>query len=77
MWRKRSAKQIESGSNAIVDVMIESNLRSGRQDLKRSYKPIYRQSITDACLSIEETLSVFHKLDEAVTRGRFGRKKKL
>ena len=69
------AKQIESGSNAIVDVMIESNFRSGRQYLKRSYNPIYGQSITDACLSIEETLPIFHKLDEAVTRGRFGRKK--
>jgi 3-deoxy-7-phosphoheptulonate synthase len=69
------AQQIESGSKAIVGVMIESNLLGGRQDLKRGRKRRYGQSITDACLSFDDTVPVLERLAQGVARGRFGRKR--
>jgi len=49
-------KQIRDGNKSIVGLMIESNLKSGNQDyLKKSDDLEYGVSITDACLSFEET----------------------
>ncbi len=62
--------QVESGEAAIVGVMIESNLASGRQDLGRSETLAYGQSITDACLGWDETVPLFARLAEAVERRR-------
>ena len=46
-------------------VMIESHLVEGRQDLVDGKAEVYGQSITDACLSIEDTEEVLRKLVEA------------
>ena len=71
------AQQIETGSRAIIGVMIESNLVGGRQDLKRGRKPGYGQSITDACLSLDDTVPVLERLANAVKIGRFSRRRKI
>jgi len=63
------SEQISSGERAIFGVMLESNLIGGRQDLEASHLT-YGQSITDACLSWEETLPLFHRLASAVDRRR-------
>lgn len=67
------AKQLESGdtSSMILGVMIESNLVEGRQDIPASGPGglIFGQSVTDACLSWEQTVPVLNRLREGV-RGR-------
>jgi 3-deoxy-7-phosphoheptulonate synthase len=36
-------------------VMLESHLVEGRQDYTPGRNPVYGQSITDACISLEQT----------------------
>lgn len=57
--------QRKHGRRAIKGVMLESYLKSGRQD----YFPDsveYGVSITDACLSLDDTLPLIEKLADAV-----------
>ncbi|CAL1713292.1 unnamed protein product [Somion occarium] len=67
------ARQLESGdtSDMIMGVMIESNIVEGRQDIPTSGPAglIYGQSVTDACISWEQTVPVLDRLREGV-RGR-------
>src|SRR5499427_2143765 len=44
------AEQIAQGDNRIMGVMVESNLKAGRQDLIPGRELIYGQSITDPCI---------------------------
>ena len=60
------AQQRESGDRTIRGVMIESHLCGGRQDLVDPRALSYGQSITDACLSWEETLPVLRRLASSV-----------
>lgn len=66
------AEQISAGQNAIVGVMIESNLVEGRQDWRCDAKGscVYGQSITDACISLERTKDVLAVLSDAVRSRR-------
>jgi 3-deoxy-7-phosphoheptulonate synthase len=54
-----------------MGVMIESNIAEGRQDIPPSGKSMlkYGQSVTDACISWEQTVPVLERLREGV-RGR-------
>lgn len=70
------AAQVAAGSRAIAGVMLESNLVGGRQDLKRGHALIRGQSITDACLSWEDTLPVLRILARAVRARRKHRSRK-
>ena len=67
------ARQLESGetSSLIMGVMIESNLVEGRQDIPASGPAglKYGRSVTDACISWEQTVSVLERLRAGV-RGR-------
>ena len=49
------AGQIASGSRQIFGAMIESHLVEGRQDYVPGQTAVYGQSITDACISLEQT----------------------
>ena len=66
------AKQIADGSHAICGVMLESNLQEGRQDAKTRplNELVYGQSITDACIGIEDTEQVLRLLSDAVNQRR-------
>jgi len=64
------AGQIAHGDDRIFGVMIESHLKSGRQDLLPGKELVYGQSITDACIGWEETLPLLEKLAEAVRARR-------
>jgi len=64
------ARQVAGGSRAICGVMLESHLVAGRQLHEPGVEPVYGQSITDACLGIEDTLPVLDELAEAVQRRR-------
>ncbi|PAV17017.1 3-deoxy-7-phosphoheptulonate synthase [Pyrrhoderma noxium] len=64
------ASQLEYGDTAdkIMGVMIESNLVEGRQDIPPSGPNglKYGQSVTDACISWEQTEKVLDRLCEGV-----------
>ena len=47
--------QVASGSHRIFGAMLESQLVEGRQDYVPGQPSVYGQSITDACLSFEQT----------------------
>ncbi len=49
------AGQLASGNNSIRGVMLESNLKAGKQKPDKRENLIYGQSITDACLSLSCT----------------------
>ena len=63
------AAQVAAGEHAISAVMIESNLLGGAQEFSAS-PLVYGRSITDACLSWEDTLPVLANLAAAVRARR-------
>jgi len=64
------AGQITRGDDRIMGVMIESNLKAGRQDLVPGKELVYGQSITDACIGWEESVPLLDILAEAVRSRR-------
>ena len=58
-------EQIASGSRHIFGAMIESHLVEGRQDYVPGRPSVYGQSITDACLSLEQTEPILEQLARA------------
>lgn len=58
-------EQVAAGSWQIFGVMLESHLVEGRQDYTPGRTPVYGQSITDACLSLEQTEPVLEALARA------------
>src|SRR5262245_8295751 len=55
-------EQIRDGSDRIFGVMLESHLVEGRQDYVPGRPAVYGQSITDACISLEQTEDVLEQL---------------
>ncbi|MEE9342918.1 MAG: 3-deoxy-7-phosphoheptulonate synthase AroG [Gammaproteobacteria bacterium] len=60
------AEQMASGVAGIIGVMIESHLKEGRQDCIAGTELAYGQSITDACLSWDDTVPLLEQLASAV-----------
>lgn len=58
-------EQLRAGSRHIFGAMIESHLMEGRQDLVAGKPLAYGQSITDACLSFEQTAPLLEQLARA------------
>ena len=50
--------EIKDNRTSIIGVMIESNINEGRQVLEKGKELLYGVSITDSCLSIEETVII-------------------
>lgn len=63
-------EQIDSGSNSIFGVMIESNLVEGSQELIDGRELVYGQSITDGCLGWDDTEELLEQLATAVDKKR-------
>lgn len=66
------AQQMANGSELIMGVMIESHIKAGRQDWAGE-ATTYGQSITDACVSWEQTLEILDVLAEGVRARRASR----
>ncbi len=64
------AEQVSRGSKIIGGVMIESHLVEGRQDWKGRDASTYGCSITDACISFEQTIPILQQLAESVHQRR-------
>ncbi len=62
--------QIAQGEWRIFGVIVESNLREGRQDLQPGTPLTYGQSITDACVGWEDSLAVLEMLAERIRQRR-------
>jgi len=59
------AEQVAAGSWQIFGAMLESHIVEGRQDYVPGRTPVYGQSITDACLSLEQTEPILEKFARA------------
>lgn len=69
------AQQIIAGDQRIIGAMIESHLQAGRQDVVAGKPLEYGKSITDACISWEQSVPVLQELAAAVRARRAARKK--
>ncbi|MCS3429623.1 3-deoxy-7-phosphoheptulonate synthase [Klebsiella sp. BIGb0407] len=58
--------QIVNGSKAIAGIMAESFLEEGSQPMVAGQALVYGQSITDACLHWDDTVTLLNKLATAV-----------
>ena len=65
---KNLAMQISNGNHALRGLMLESHLVEGNQSISDNLT--YGQSITDACMSWDDTLSCLYKVSEAVQERR-------
>ncbi len=64
-------RQIANGCKVITSVMIESNIIEGNQKLAGSLADLTRgQSVTDACIGWDDTVSTLDALAEAVRQRR-------
>src|SRR6478752_1561631 len=59
------SEQVASGSWQVFGAMLESHLVEGRQDYVPGQPAVYGQSITDACLSLDQTEPLFEQLAAA------------
>lgn len=64
------ALQLTAGEHRIMGVMLESHLIEGRQDHAPGCDLVYGQSITDACLGWQDTVTVLENLAIAVAARR-------
>lgn len=64
------AEQIAGGDHRIMGVMIESHLKAGSQKVVEGQPLVYGQSITDACLSWDDTVPLLRELAQAVQQRR-------
>ena len=64
------ATQVSRGSRQIFGVMLESHLLEGRQNVVEGQPLTYGQSITDPCISWDDTHTVLHDLSAAVVTRR-------
>ena len=65
--------QVSSGSSQVFGAMLESHLLEGRQEYVPGQPAVYGRSITDACISLEQTeplLEAFARAQQA--RGKVG-----
>ena len=59
-------QQLRQGQRALRGVMLESHLHGGAQQLKPDQPLTYGQSITDACLSLADTVPLLEALADAM-----------
>jgi len=64
------SQQISTGNKNIVGVMVESHLVAGRQDILPGAPLTYGQSITDACISWDDSLPILRELASAIKTRR-------
>ena len=64
------AAQVAAGDARIMGVMIESHLEEGRQDIVPGQPLKHGVSVTDACISFDQTVPVLDGLAQAVKARR-------
>lgn len=61
-------RNIAAGDMRIIGVMVESHLIGGRQDIVPGQPLIYGQSVTDACIGWDDTVTILKRLSESVKK---------
>jgi len=61
-------QQIISGNRSIIGLMLESNLQEGKQSFGRKSQPEPGISITDACISFDETADILRTINSSLAR---------
>jgi len=64
-------EQVAGGDARIIGAMLESHLREGRQDYVPGQPAVYGQSITDACISLEQTEPLLEQFARAQQTRQF------
>ncbi|MCF8167130.1 MAG: 3-deoxy-7-phosphoheptulonate synthase, partial [Rhodoferax sp.] len=64
------AQQIAAGDRRITGTMVESHLHEGRQDITPGTPLKHGVSVTDACISMEQTVPLLQELAAAVRARR-------
>jgi 3-deoxy-7-phosphoheptulonate synthase len=64
------ATQVRRGNHSIFGLMLESNLVEGRQNVVAGQPLTYGQSITDPCISWDDTVPLLRELAAAVRERR-------
>ncbi|KAK9459971.1 3-deoxy-7-phosphoheptulonate synthase [Lipomyces oligophaga] len=64
------AAQVRAGESVIMGVMIESHINEGKQNADKKENLKYGVSITDGCVSWEQTVPMLEDLAEAVRARR-------
>ncbi len=67
---RQVAAQVAGGDGRIFGVMVESHLKAGRQDLVPGKELVYGLSITDACISWEDSHRLLDVLADAARKRR-------
>lgn len=67
---KSVAEQVAGGSTSVLGVMIESHLVEGRQNYNPGGELRYGQSITDGCISLDQTRPMLAFLARSVCKRR-------
>ena len=68
MWQDVINQKMD-GNDAVVGLMLESNLHEGNQKIKGNLKEMaYGVSITDACISWETTETLLRSAHEQLMR---------
>ena len=62
------AEQISAGNQSLRGLMLESHLVEGNQSITETLT--YGQSITDACMNLDDTLNCLNIISEAVQKRR-------
>ena len=63
-------EQVAAGETAIRGLMLESHLVAGNQKVSEGRAPVYGQSITDACLALNDTLPLLEDLANTIRASR-------
>ena len=64
------AAMLETGNSPIFGIMLESSLVAGNQKVIPGEKLTYGQSITDACIGWEDTVSTLEMLAKSIKQSR-------
>ena len=65
---KEVANQLSAGSTGVFGVMVESFLVEGNQKVEANTELTYGQSITDACVNIDQSIEILDILSAGVTK---------
>lgn len=63
-------EQLSQGDDNIMGVMIESHLVAGRQNVEEDKELVYGQSITDACINWDDSVTLLKNLAKSVQQRR-------
>ena len=72
---REALRQFRAGQQAIMGLLIESNLQPGKQSWREGVALAYGVSITDACIGWDETRDLLYEIAAAVREAAAGERR--